>query len=94
MPWTADEAAAAREKRGKTAPKSTTDPRYDPLGYCPPENRSRYAKREISAKQGSSAIAVELMCISCMNWQPHLVAGCTDPKCPLWLRAIRGRKAE
>lgn len=88
MPLTSETARAANLKR-KNQPKKPPDPRYDPLGYCPPENRSRYGKRAESAVNGGLSAAIELACIHCMGWQPTLVAGCTDPSCPLWLRATR-----
>ncbi len=66
--------------------KSST---WDPLGYCPEKDRKKYLKRAERASSGSLAAMIELFCISCMDWQPRLVKGCTDHRCPFFIRVRR-----
>ena len=67
---------------------------YDPLWYCPPEKRARFALRAEKAKLGHSGPIAQLVCAHCAGWNLAEVARCTDPGCPLWIRATRGSAQE
>ena len=62
---------------------------YDPLGHCPPTLRPKYERRAAEAHLGHLKAIVDLACNHCMGWQSHLPKSCSDPSCPLWIRATK-----
>jgi hypothetical protein len=70
-------------RKAPQEPPRPSEPAFDPLQTCPPDERSRYARRAALATE-QPLKAIELKCLECCAWSRPEAARCEITGCPLW----------